>query len=151
MSILTRLSAKPRFLSIVLLVSGAVIALAVSARQAAVALPDAARRMLGAADPTPQQARQALIEMLEKKMKAGGTGTHFPLEELRRGERFELVDGTSHGERSWTFNCNLRKRTFSFLAFKSHGCSFHWVGEFVHSDGKWIAQNLHWDYVACSK
>jgi hypothetical protein len=75
----------------------------------------------------------------------------FSLAELRARTGIVLVDGGASGEQPWTFNCNLKERSFSFPASKSRGCSFHWVGKFVHAGGKWIAEDFHWDSVACSK
>ena len=123
MSILERWHKKSRSRLSLSLIGLTLIGLAFSCTQAATVLADLSRRRTllesDVPDPAVGEVRQALIEMLEQKMKPGWTGTAFPLEELRRGDRLEIVDGTGRGERTWTFNCNLRERTF--LVFRHPG------------------------------
>jgi hypothetical protein len=121
---------------------------------AAVAFADTSRKVaVYAAVPTAGEARQALIAALERPNRAvvNNFPADFGLAELRAGKGIVLVQDRSSDEQSWAFNCNLIKRTFSFPATKSRGCSFHWVGKFARAGGKWTVQDFHWDEVACSK
>jgi hypothetical protein len=152
MSSLARLRAKPGPLPIALLVCLGVVVFAVWERVVAIGAPSL---LTVTPVPTPAEAKQALMDLLEQPAANGNIvdpSLRSSLADLRKGKAMAIVgDDRRSGESTWTFNCNLNNRMFSFYAAKTHGCSFHWVGEFVHSNGKWSVQNLHWDSVACAR
>ncbi len=95
---------------------------------------------------TPAQARQALIELVKDRQEGP---RYWRLAELKAGDAMAIVDREDQGL-TWTFNCNLKARSFTYSADKLRGCSFHFTGEFQRVAGKWQA-SMQWDSVACSK
>ncbi len=106
-------------------------------------------------EPTPAQARQALIEMLEEEPAPADPNVarinELALERLRKGEGVDFfTDEHAYGD-DRSFNCNLKQRTFSFHTqpFRPALISFDSNGEFALKDGRWTAGGFHWRWLAC--
>jgi hypothetical protein len=86
---------------------------------------------------TEEDARAALLEMLKGKVPMESS-REKAAERLKSGEGLRIITKAGDGVSSFTWNCDLRRKTFVFpemFADFDHGV----VGEFVFADGRWRA------------
>ncbi len=102
---------------------------------------------------TPGEARQALIEMLEKipENRNAAPIIQTGLDRLRRGAAFRLVDDDNRREVDWEFNCDMKAQRFSFFTEPQRPTlkSFHSEGRFAFEDGRWHVRDFHWEWLTC--
>jgi hypothetical protein len=140
---------------IMFLVSLCVVAFALCASDPAVAHARRAADALPGDGPTRAEARQALIEMLAQiPPDHGNPAAHVieaALDRLRHGKGLRIADSKNLREEEWSFNCNAKRKTFSFFTqgLRPTLNSFESTGRFDFNQGRWRACDFHWKWVSC--
>jgi hypothetical protein len=87
---------------------------------------------------TAADARRALIEMVQGYPE--DKQLRFGLPDLRAGRGMVLMDDKTEGISDQTWNCDLARKTFTFIARERLGCQYSCDGVFERSGRKWVAR-----------